>query len=306
MIRASLGDQMYWDDSLQFLIADVANRIETLKQPAGDPFYEPQYRFNLVRQYWQLLLTSYSRGDNISELAQYFPPMLDAWEQSERLGASVWTDAQKRSRRSWRVNLDHYIICFWLVGLALALEIPDDQWNRLLALIGNEGEDVLLDRIIATRKPERRIGADLCHPKPYQRLLDSINAPQLTQVELLSEFVSHWYKDLNRPPKKGLSEQTAMYDRPYWYTLGNKQLHDSGYFGRWCIEAIAAVKAFGIDDSLCLGHEHYPGDLLRPQGPSTHSLRKTSELPPPAAQASAESKAQNTKPNLLSRLFGRR
>jgi hypothetical protein len=46
------------------------------------------------------------------------------------------------------------------------------------------------------------------------------------------------------------------------------------YFGRWCIEAVAAVKAFGLDDSLCLGHEHYPGDLLRPNEATTHPQRK--------------------------------
>lgn len=60
------------------------------------------------------------------------------------------------------------------------------------------------------------------------------------------------------------------------------------YFGRWCIEAVAAVKAFGLDDSLCLGHEHYPGDLLRPDGPSTHPVR------------------QEAKGGLLARLFGKK
>jgi len=36
---------------------------------------------------------------------------------------------------------------------------------------------------------------------------------------------------------------------------GNKGLHDSGYFGRWRIEAVAGVNALGLDDRLCLGHE---------------------------------------------------
>jgi hypothetical protein len=266
MIRAPLGDLPYWDGWSSFLEHSISHRTQVIAKPAGDPSYEPQYLFELTKDYWHLQLSRYSRGDAIVELAQYFEPMLQAWEESERLGASIWTDEQKYRRRAWRVNLDHYIVCFWLVGLALTLEIPDDQWQRLLALIGNEGEDALLDRIIATRQSGRRIGPSLCHPKPYQRLLDAINAPAEQQSKLLSEFVNHWYKELNRPPKKGLSEQTAMYDRPYWYTLGNKQLHDSGYFGRWCVEAVAAVKAFDLDDSLCLGHEHYPGDLLRPQG----------------------------------------
>ncbi|MCD9117144.1 DUF1910 domain-containing protein [Pseudomonas bijieensis] len=56
------------------------------------------------------------------------------------------------------------MVCFWLVGLGLALEIPDDQWQRLLVLIGNEGEDVLLDRIIASRSPARTVGPVLLYP----------------------------------------------------------------------------------------------------------------------------------------------
>ena len=49
-----------------------------------------------------------------------------------------------------------------------------------------------------------------------------------------------------------------------------------------------AAKAFGLDDRLCLGHEHYPGDLLRPDEPSTHSSRA------------------EDKPGWLTRFFGKK
>jgi len=301
MIRAPLGDAKYWDTCCNFLIADIGDRLETIKSPSGDPTYRPQYLFNLARENWHLLFCCYSRGDTIRDLTHYFPPLLDAWEESERLGKTVWTTQQQHTRNAWAVNLDHYIVCFWLVGLALALNIPDDQWQRLLVLIGNEGEDELLDRVIAKRQPNRKIGNKLCHPKPYQRLLDAINAPPDKQPQMLFTFVDKWYKELNRSPKNGLSEQTAMYERPYWYTLGNRQLEDSGYFGRWCVEAVAAVKAFSLDDTLCLGHEHYPGDLLRPDGPSTHPLRPEEETlsTPPEPPAT-------DRPGIWSRLFGRK
>jgi Domain of unknown function (DUF1911)/Domain of unknown function (DUF1910) len=273
MIRSSLGDHKYWDDAYDYAEKRLVSMRHQITDPSGDQNYRPQYIFEFAKNNWHQILRRYSRGDAISELPSYFEPLIQSWEESERLGANVWTAEQKRRRRSWKLNLDHYIVCFWLVGLALALNIPEDQWHRLLTLIGNEGQDELLDRIIASRSPSRKIGQILCHPKPYQRLLDAINAPQPEQPQLLADFVKHWYKELNRPPKKGLSEQTAMYDRPYWYTYGNKGLHDSGYFGRWCVEAVAAVKAFHLDDRLCLGHEHYPGDLLRPNEPSTHIER---------------------------------
>ena len=83
---------------------------------------------------------------------------------------------------------------------------------------------------------------------------------------MLKDFVGHWYLELARKGKEEL----------WWYVYGDpvkNPLEMGSYFGRWCIEAVAAVKAFGLDDSLCLGHEHYPGDLLRPDGPSTHPVR---------------------------------
>lgn len=303
MIRAPIGDLTYWNETAGFLVADVADRQKTLEESAGNSPHEPQYRFNLTKQYWHLLISAYSRGDPVGDLAKYFPLLLDAWEQAEALGKQVWTEQQQYTRHAWAVNLDHYIVCFWLVGLALSLEIPDEQWRRLLALIGNEGEDALLDRVIASRSPDRCIGTKLCHPKPYQRLLDAINAQSDQRAKQLAAFVSHWYKELNRPPKPGLSEMTAMYDRPYWYTYGNTGLNDSGYFGRWCIEAVAAVKAFGLNDSLCLGHEHYPGDLLRPTGPSTHAVR--SDVLPEAAALLTKAAKPSPRKGLWARWFGK-
>lgn len=283
MIRAVLGDVAYWRNSCEFWSYSIKHRQEVTCLPPEDPSYEPHYRFEIVKDCYHCLFSRYSRGDDIKELAQYFPPLLDAWEESERLGRDVFTEQQQYTRHAWKVNLDHYIVCFWLVGLALVLEIPDAQWQCLLALIGNEGEDALLDRVIASRQQGRKIGEALCHPKPYQRLLKAIDAPVEQQPCLLAEFVENWYRELDRPAKPGNAPATVMYERPYWYTYGDKNFEGGAYFGRWCVEAVAAVKAFGLDDSLCLGHEHYPGDLLRPDGPSTHPTRPDVEEQPEAS-----------------------
>jgi len=145
-------------------------------------------------------------------------------------------------------------------------------------LVGGEGEDVLLDRVIARRSPERRIGFALLHAKPYARLFKAVDAPNDQQATLLREFVDHWYTELKRPAPKNKKAPTVQ---PFWYIYGDPEKHPlemGSYFGRWCIEAAAAVKAFGLDDGLCLGHEHYPGDLLRPDAPSTHPVRKAPKI----------------------------
>lgn len=269
MIRDSLKDEEWFDKWIKFDEYAIKSYIEDLKSSSGDPTYRPQFIFELVQVYWRLMQRRYSRGDAIHELAQYFPPMLDAWEKSVRLGKDIWDKQTQFTRNAWEANFDQYIYCFWLVGLALALEIPNDQWQRLLTLINNDGEDELLDLIIASRSPSRKIGSKLCHTKPYQRLLDAINAPKEQQAEKLKIFVEKWYTELIRQPKKEQPKEVeALFSkRPYWY---KDHEIDGAYFGYWCIEAVAAVKAFGLDDSLCLGHPNYPGDLLRPNGPSTH------------------------------------
>ncbi len=99
---------------------------------------------------------------------------------------------------------------------------------------------------------------------------------------LLLAFVEHWYPELNRRGKQ----------QPWWYVYGDPVKHPlemEGYFGRWCFEAVAAVKAFGLDDSACIGHEHYPADLLHPS---------EAVIPAPAP-------ARVEKAGWLARLFGR-
>jgi hypothetical protein len=268
MMRDELKDESWMNKWIAFSGHEISERTRVLGEPFANAEYRPQYAFDLARAHLHFLLRRYCRGDPITDLQAHFPPQLDAWEEAERLGASVWSAEIQHSRHAWSVNLDHYIRCFWLTGLALSLDLPEPNWQRLLKLMGNEGEDALLDRVIAARQPGRKIGTTLCHPKPYQRLSDAVQAPAGQQPALLREFVTHWYAELDRPPNKGLSRMTAMYDRPYWYEYDKA---DGAYFGFWCIEAVAAVKAFGMDDSLCLGLRHYPGDLLRPVGPSTHS-----------------------------------
>jgi Domain of unknown function (DUF1911)/Domain of unknown function (DUF1910) len=282
MIRDVQGDQKYWLSRISHWNEALTRSWKRISEPSQNPIYRPQYVFDTGVYQIRLLLTLYSSGIPIRELAQHFPGLLDAWELSNRLSDEVCKEHHLQTCRDWDfslTNLNHYNWCFWLVGLGLCLEIPEDQWQRLLALVGGEGEDVLLDRVIASRSPERRIGPALLHAKPYARLLKAVNASKAQQAALLREFVDHWYAELKRPAPKNRKAPTVQ---PFWYIWGDPEKHPlemGSYFGRWCIEAVAAVKAFGLDDSLCLGHEHYPGDLLRPNGPSTHPARE--EAPEP-------------------------
>lgn len=266
MIRDSVAGISYWRERVAKDFAWIGKAEKLLSEPSQNPVYDPQFSFDLSRDILRLILRRYSQGDSVSEIGQLFPQLLDTWELSNDLADGVCAEHNLKTCRDWVFDLsdlNHYIWCFWLVGLALVLHIPDDQWNRLLALIGGEGNDILLDRIIASRQPSRVIGDVLLHQKPYARLLKALDAPKEQQALLLQAFVDSWYPELNRRGKQ----------QPWWYHYGDPEkrpLETGSYFGRWCIEAVAAVEACKLDDSQCLGHPHYPGDLLRPNGPSTH------------------------------------
>lgn len=285
MIRAPLGDKQYWDGREAKDLQWIERVSQTLSQPSANPVYRAQFAFDFAKDNLRAAIRVYSRGSPVASMAMYFPAIMDAWELSNRESDTICAENALQTCRDWTfelADLNHYIWCFWLVSLALALEIPDDQWRRLVALIGEGGQDVLLDRIIASRQPGRVIGEQLLHAKPYARLLKAIDAPQQQQASLLRAFVEHWYLELNRRGKQ----------QPWWYVYGDPVKHPlemGSYFGRWCFEAVAAVKAFGLDDSACLGHEHYPGDLLHP----------SEDVIPAPAPARVE------KAGWLARLFGR-
>jgi hypothetical protein len=248
----------------------LADARATIGRASANPPYEPQYWLDQVTYSVQLVLFRYSRGDPVHYLGQHFIGLLDAWELSNKLAVEVCAAHNLKTCRDWTFalsNLNHYNWCFWLVALALLLDVSDDQWRRLVMLIGGEGEDELLDRVIGTRDPQRRLGTKILHKKPYARLLAVIDAPKPEQASLLKDFVDHWYAELARKGKEEL----------WWYVYGDPVKHPlemGSYFGRWCLEAAVVAKVFSIDDRLCLGHEHYPGDFLRPDGPSTHPARK--------------------------------
>lgn len=259
MKRDVLGNRAYWDKWVRFGEEAIIESKKIILKPAGDPQYRPQFIFGIVQDSYELALRRYSRGNPVSDLS-IFEDVIEFWEESRKLEEEFSTAEQRHARKSWSVNLDLYIVCFWLSGLALTLNIPDTQWQRLLALMGNEGEDLLLDSVISSRQSGRKIGDKLCFPKAYQRLLDVILAPSEIRPVMLRAYLDGWYASLR---EAGPSTSTSSHRTPYWYRFGDENFEGGAYFGRWCIEAVAVAKAFDIDDTLCLGHPNYPGDLLQ-------------------------------------------
>lgn len=262
MMRDSKANIGYWDKCISYGEGRIASMREVDRQPGGDLNYRPQYIYEIAKKIKILMLQRYSRGDDVSELKGYFPAFLDAWEESEKLGENVWSDNIKTTRNSWAVNIDHYSDCFWMAGLAITLNVTGEDWSRLVKLMGNEGEDALLDRVISFRDPDRTIGNSLCFPKAYRSLLDVTEAPRELQPVLLRQYLDGWLAGLK---DAGSPSFPKAHRTPWWWNAcvdTNRSINGGYYMGCWCIEAAVVAKVFDIDDSICLDHSHYPGDLL--------------------------------------------
>jgi hypothetical protein len=262
MKRAPLGNTAYWDGRVKKFSERIAADRSNMGFPSKNPRSEAEFWFNHSRYNFRLIMLRYSRGDAVETLlGRSFLDLLEGWEHSN-MRAREWEQVTgKPDNREWRLaldNLNFYNWCFWVAGLALLFEVPDEQWQRLLVLVGSGGQDKLLDKLLATRQPGRKIGTALLHPKPYARLLRVIEPGSSSQGAALFDFVQHWYAELARKPEDAL----------WWHAYGDPVRHPlekGSYFGRWCIEAVVVAKVFGVDDSLCLAEDNYPGALLHPE-----------------------------------------
>lgn len=279
MIRDVMGDKAYWSSRIDADLTSIAKSNQLLSMPIANPAYEPQYLFDLAERHLRLMMRKYSRGDKVADIGQNFPDLIEAWERSNQKAVEVCEENNLLNCRDWIFrldNLNHYNWCFRLVGLALALDISSSLWDRLVKLIGGEGEDVLLDKVISFRDAARRVGDTILHPAPYGELLDCICADPDMQPRLLKLFVVHWYEGLKRPVQK---KNKSGPIEPYWYSFGDpvkNPLAMGSYFGRWCTEAAGVAKLLNIDDSLCLGLDHYPGDLIHisEDGSNSKNIKK--------------------------------
>jgi hypothetical protein len=239
--------QAYFDGSIEWYRQAIKKNIDIVATtPGHDPKYRAQFIFQIFLYHCELLITLYSRGDDLAELKAFLPEVVKAWDQAYEAELKVFTPEEMAGRKQFSQNLDIYIVCFWLFSIAVCLESDEALLQRMLKLIGNEGEDALFDRCVAKRFPGRKIGDKLLYARPYQPLLDVLDATKEKQATLIQRFLKNWYEGCKKT---------------YWYNSARDE--DSGYFGFWSFEAALAVKLWDMDDSSFADHPNYPGDLVR-------------------------------------------
>ncbi len=95
-LREQLMRQTPFDQWVQRDREHLAKVTELRGRPSANPSYEPQFVYEQVSDHLHLLLLRHGRGDPVSDLKQHLYPLLDAWEEAERLGKGVWGAKQQR------------------------------------------------------------------------------------------------------------------------------------------------------------------------------------------------------------------
>lgn len=237
--REPLMTQKYFDDTIAYM-ESVAGRFEAkISDPATKPDHQKKLLYKMFRDEYELLLTRYSGGYPIAGMREEFAKVIERRERHQKSLGRLGVDF---------AAIDDYEQSLWLVSLAILLDADAALFKRVLACIGNEGRDKLFERIVAMKAPGRPAGARMIFPKPFQMLYDASTANESDAPKVMGEFLKAWY------PAMG---QLGV----YWHD-NHKGPEGGGFFGYWCLEAAAVVKAFGIDDSGFRDSPYYPRDFV--------------------------------------------
>ncbi len=203
------------------------------------------------RRAWEginYLATAYSAGHAISEISEFYPKVLEYWEEYAKYDKAY--DATPRGRETYVAHLpllgEGFDQANRLVCLGILL-----GWGHLLprlpALLDyhNPRRDGMLERLLAFYLSERGTPPDECtRHLPYFKTLKIFAAPKEKRSELMAGYLDDWYHASRREP------------------YHDSHTRGTSFMGYWSWEAAAITYLLDIDDHSYRDAQFYPGDLV--------------------------------------------
>uniref|UniRef100_UPI003EBCA4F1 PoNe immunity protein domain-containing protein n=1 Tax=Arhodomonas sp. AD133 TaxID=3415009 RepID=UPI003EBCA4F1 len=235
-MRDTLRDKAYFDEAAEAAWGEVEYYWSRIQQPDTlQPYNRMLVCHMLVRQTLERLEYRYCRGDAIADLGDDVDRLLE-FRKLQAFYADALPEEEQDSRiQHEEFTFERFMHSLWWLSFAVCLGRPQDHIRQILALTGNEGQDRLFDTLAhRLGDTERPIGERLIHSRPYQKLMDVIDADEADRPALMVEFMDAWYPAVYK--RGGLRE-------PHTIT------ENDAYRGYWCYEAPLVVKLYGIDDA---------------------------------------------------------
>ena len=238
--REPLLSERYFDEHIAFVEQAIAEYEEAVRLDPTQFTDLPGVYYALGQYRLSLFISGYSRGFALADLQQNLHALIDTWETQQQV------DIDKVYATDFKADISGYEQALWVLAWAYLLGLGKTAILRLLACIGNAGQDVLFEQLVTKILPGtvRKAAKKLLYPKVYQPLYAATEATSDQQPQLLQSFLQQWYSKMRNAD---------------WHNahLGPD---GGGFDGYWCWEAAAVAVAYGIEDQSFRAMPYYPTD----------------------------------------------
>jgi hypothetical protein len=247
MLRDKLKDNKYYDDAIQHSNEFIAEEIEYLNDDSVRPLSAMKTNTGLCSDLIEKLVYCYSRGDVLSNLKKDLIGILKH-KKMQLYYAELLPKEESKNRVEWeKLSFTNYKGTLTWLAFAVSTGANPDYFKNLFELVDNKGLDALFDRIaVKLGDTARPVATNVLYAKPYQLLLDAVDAEGNQQATLMNKFMDVWYPAC---VKNGFYETHNI-------------TNNFGYSGYWCFEAALVTLVFKLDDSGYRNHKYYPAALV--------------------------------------------
>lgn len=249
-VRDTRADAAYFTAVVANLDEFCATYDQALAGPGieGDPPHVLGVKAgDAMKSQWSRFSSLYSLGASSAELVDAFERILAAAERALHLEKEKIPSAMFERRFAFGKNKDFYREWLWLVSVAVAFDVDEAIFDRVVAAVQIGWDDRLIGRLIQTRRPEHAVGTELAFPRivgPLEKAFDETDPAGAQKA--VARYLAKWY-----PAWKGA-----------WGWGGHELIEKKHYWGYWAFEAAGVVAALGIDDASFRDDEYYPSDLV--------------------------------------------
>lgn len=248
MLRDKLRDKDYFDEAIKFTDDYISEEIEYINTTNPlKPLAAMKTNAGLCQLALDRLEFCYSRGDNMETLKKDLTNLLK-YREMQLHYADLLPKEEAKNRVEWeRLGFSTYKEIFSWLAFAVSTGANQDYFKKLFRLVDNAGLDILFDQIaVKLGDTDRLVSTKVLYTKPYQLLLDALEAENEQQSILMNKFMDAWYPAC---VKNGFYETHNI-------------TNNFGYGGYWCFEAALVTLVFKLDDSSYRNHKYYPAALV--------------------------------------------
>lgn len=200
---------------------------------------------------WRKFQIEYTAGADLDQLAESLGDVVDAYDRYVKVKEEA-PDEEYYPPFVLNDMIDTYVDLLNMMSAAVLLH-REDLLSTIFSWIKDgeyDGVDAVLEELLNFYFPDRPSPEEWLWEKPYQVLLEVIDAPVVTdRPKLMKKYVKSWY-----PAMKGRAG--------FWGKHEKIKPELCPYFGYWAMCAGAFTYLLDIDDSSYRNEEVYPKDMV--------------------------------------------